>query len=175
MLYKVKNLSSSSVLKSLYYSLFNAHMSYGISLWGIANKSYLQKVFLLQKKAIRIVTQSEYLENTSPLFKTSQILKLDDLYFLQLSSLMWDYDHDTIPPSLKIWFNVPNHKYGTRFVSKRKLTPCVVNTYRYGIKSFKYQGKNILNQLKDLDIYTRFQNQKHIYQKNSKTELLSFY
>ena len=174
MLFKIRNFCPEQVSKSLYYSLFNSHMSYGISLWGVANKTMIDKLFLLQKKAIRAITKSDFLSHTNPLFISTQILKIDDLYILQLASLMWDYDHDIIPSSLKIWFNkTPLHKYKTRFVSKGKLAPCISKTEKFGVRSFKFQGRNILNQLKDLDIYTTSKT-KWTFIKNSKANFLIY-
>ena len=88
------------VLKSLYYSLFNSHLSYGITLWGVANNTLLEKIVLLQKRAIRAITKSDFLAHTDPLFSNLKILKMDDTYLLKLASLMWDYDHNLIPNPL---------------------------------------------------------------------------
>ena len=52
MLFKIRNLCPNHVLKSLYYSLFHSHLSYGIALWGVANSTLLNNVFLLQKKQL---------------------------------------------------------------------------------------------------------------------------
>ena len=84
---------------------------------------------------------------------------------------MWDYDHDLIPKSLNIFFNkVPCHKYKTRFVTKGKLSPCNVKSTRFDVRSFKFEGTNVLNQLKDLDIKTRCS-----FLKKLRSELLNCY
>ena len=58
---------------------------------------------------------------------------------------MWDYDHNTLPVSLKSLFKRSNliHNYSTRAASKGKLHYAKVNTNKHGIKSFKYQGVKI--------------------------------
>ena len=138
MLFKIRNVCPSHVLKSLYYSLFHSHLCYGITLWGVANKTLIDKVFLLQKRAIRAITKSDFLAHTDPIFSELQILKLEDLYIHKLASLMWDYDHELIPKSLNVWFNkTPCHNYKTRFVTKGKLTPGKFNTQKFGFRSFK--------------------------------------
>ena len=63
---------------------------------------------------------------------------------------MWDYDHNTLPLSLRA--NLV-HNYRTRAVSKGSLHHCKVHTYKHGIKSFKYQGIKILKDLKSMRIY----------------------
>ena len=61
MLYKIRNMCPDHILKSLYFSLFHSHLSYGISLWGVAKCNLVERVFLLQKRAIRAITKSEFL------------------------------------------------------------------------------------------------------------------
>ena len=72
-----------------------------------------------------------------------KILNLDHQFQTQLSSLMCDYDHDVLPLSLGSYFKRANlvHTYGSLHYSK-------VNTSKYGLKSFKYQGLKFLMTLK---------------------------
>ena len=39
--------------KSLYHTLFESHLSYCISAWGMASKRYIDEIFTIQKTAIR--------------------------------------------------------------------------------------------------------------------------
>ena len=82
-------------------------------MWGVANKTLMEKVFLLQKRAVRAITKADFLAHTDPIFSELKILKLDDLYLHKVASLMWDYDHVLIPKSLNLWFNkIPCHNTG---------------------------------------------------------------
>ena len=100
---------------------------------------------------------------------------MDDIYLLKLASLMWDYDHNLIPKSLNIWFNkTPSHNYETRFVTKGKLTPCIVKSRKYGVRSFRFEGTNVLNDLKDMNIYTTAKT-KTYFLKKFKSELINIY
>ena len=88
---------------------------------------------------------------------------------------MWDYDHNLIPKSLNIWFNkTPSHNYETRFVTKGKLTPCIVKSRKYGVRSFRFEGTNVLNDLKDMAIYTTAKT-KTYFMKKFKSELINIY
>ena len=75
---RVKNLLPHTALKSLYYTLIHSHMTYGIHAWG--NASSIAKLFVLQKRAIRIINNNKYRTHTEPLFKSENILKITDLY-----------------------------------------------------------------------------------------------
>lgn len=170
----MRNLCQKETLKSIYYSLFHSHLIYGISVWGLASVSLTNKIFQLQKKAVRIVSKSDYLAHTNPLFKELKILKCPDQYLHNLSGMMWDYDHDKIPKSLNNWFHKTNHLYRTRFATRGKLQPCVYSTKKFGIHSFRYEGTHVLNILKDTILYTN-SNSKQIFMKKLKVNILTSY
>ena len=105
-----------------------------------------------------------------------KILTVEHQLQVQLYSLMWDYDHDTLPESLKAHFKRANlvHNYSTRSASKRSLFYGKDNITKYGIQSFKYQGIKVLNGLKNMSIY-QYSPSKPIFLKELKSHLLSCY
>jgi len=155
MLFKIRYQCNKNVLRSLYFSLFESHLSYGLPVWGCANQALIQKLFILQKKAIRAITFSDFRAHTSPIFKDTNTLKVHDLFKYQVSSIMWDYDHNTLPKSLNSLFTKTKnvHSYRTRFANADKLTVDRVNTHKYGDMSFRVIGAITLNELKDCDFY----------------------
>ena len=53
---KIKPFCSRNVLKSLFYSLFNSHLSYGLSTWGgNISVTQIQKLQVLQNRILRII------------------------------------------------------------------------------------------------------------------------
>ena len=54
-------------LKQLYYSFVYPYLIYGIEIWGNASNIHLDPIIKLQKRCVRIITFSNYLESTSPL------------------------------------------------------------------------------------------------------------
>ena len=174
LLYKVRNFCKTSTIRSLYFSLFNSHLSYGLVVWGNANISDINKIKSLQKRAIHAI--SEQPDNTDHIFFEQNILNIDDQLKVQMSSLMWEYDHNTLPSSLRDLFKRTNlvHNYSTRGSNKGNLFHEKVNTTKYGINSFKYQGIKIINNLKKLPIYQNT-HVKSKFLKQLKTYLLSEY
>ena len=118
------NVCLTTVMRSLYLSLLNSHLSYGLAAWGNANK-------------------------------------VDQTYY-QLSTLMWEYDY-VLPSSLTKCFTRSNHihTYKTCGASHGNLYHTKVNTSKYDIKAFKYQGVQVLNNLKKLDIYRNAKTKLH--------------
>ena len=165
LLYKMRKYCKSETLKSIYYSLFHSHLIYGLPVWGLAATSLTNKIFMLQKRAIRIVSNADYEAPSDPLFKSNKILKLSDQYICGLSGLMWDFDHDQLPTSLNKWFSKIRHCYNTRNASKGKLKPCTIKTKKHGTYSFKNEGTQILNILKDIPTYHQTNNKKSFIQK----------
>ena len=101
---QLKHIIPYSCLKNLYHALIQPHLSYGISLWGNANRSLLHHTIILQKRAIRTIHNAHYNSHTEPLFKKSKILKFDDLYTFSTLSFMRDYKHDDLPLSFRTMF-----------------------------------------------------------------------
>ena len=58
MLYKIRNFCPLPVLRSLYFSIFNSHLSYGLAVWGNAHRSLISKIKSLQKRAIKCIASS---------------------------------------------------------------------------------------------------------------------
>ena len=82
----VKNVLTTPALKSIYYSTVHSHFIYAIHIWSCASQSNLNRLFLKQKMALRIVHNSSFNAHTEPLFKKSNILplfKLIDYFKLQ--------------------------------------------------------------------------------------------
>ena len=122
MLYKMRSLSTPSILLSLYHAIFSSHMTYGLPVWGNATENHLKRIELLQKRAIRAISFSDYNAHTSPIFKDLGILKLKDQFDYQMASLLWDLDHNTLSPSLSSYFTkvADIHTHPTRIAAADK-------------------------------------------------------
>jgi hypothetical protein len=99
LLRRVKNLISSASLKKLYFSLFHSHLLYCSNIYGSTSQSNLNKIFVLQKKAIRIITNSPYLAHTNPLFLANDILPFDKLLTYNRLMFMHSVAYNYAPPS----------------------------------------------------------------------------
>ena len=93
MLSKMEHYVPRYVLYSLYCSLVLPHINDGILIWGNTCKTYLDKIFKLQKWAIRIISLEHYRSHTGPLFKKNNVLNIFDTFKLELGLFM--YKHQT--------------------------------------------------------------------------------
>ena len=76
---KGSKMSRPDILLSLYYALIYPFLTYGIILWGNTYKTTHQPIFILQKRAMRLITFFRFDEHSSPLFKSLEIIKFKDL------------------------------------------------------------------------------------------------
>ena len=105
-----------SALLVLYKSFLLSYLSYGNIAWGNGNKTHLDSILVLQKRAIRLCANTHYLANTNPIFKRLGLLKITDINFLQTAVFMFKLRKNLIPVSFKNMFisNSQIHSYNTR-------------------------------------------------------------
>ena len=105
-----------NVLKMIYMSLIYSHINYCNLIWGAAEDGIIEPLFLLQKKAIRIITQSHYLEHTAPLFENLKLLTVYQVYKLNCSLFIYKCLKCNYTPEFKekIQRNSYYYDYNTR-------------------------------------------------------------
>ena len=84
-------------------------LSYCLDSWGNAPQTSLNKILLLQKRILRYIFKKDFLCHTAPLFKTSNILQIENLYKQKI-----------LQKAHKIYYSSTNetssdHPYNTRF------------------------------------------------------------
>jgi hypothetical protein len=79
----VKSILSVEALKMVYYSYMHSTLNYGIIFWG--NSSYGVKVFRIQKRIIRVMTNSARRASCCGSFRKLGILPLQAQYILLIS------------------------------------------------------------------------------------------
>ena len=90
MLCKLCHYVNKATVKSIYYAIFHSHLSYVCTAWG-QNLNPKHRITLLQKKAIRIVSFSQYDAHTLPIFAKLNIIKFSDL--ISLCNCLFIYKH----------------------------------------------------------------------------------
>ena len=111
---QAKHLFPCSSLNSLYYAIIHPHISHGLLAWGNALPSLFRKIEILQKIAIRTINKKKtYNTPTDPLFRSSRILKLKNLYEYQVNIFMYDVFHKLLPKSFDLVIKY-NHEIQTR-------------------------------------------------------------
>ena len=92
-LHKLKYIFPQNILLTIYKSLILPHLNYGLLLWGV----HLQDISVLQKKAIRVVTNNTYKSHTEPIFKEYGLLNVNDMFLLNKLKFLHKLYHNNLP------------------------------------------------------------------------------
>ena len=114
-LYRLKTIYPQLVLQTLYNTLILPYFNYCILVWGATINEGNP---LLQKKALRLISDLNYIAHTEPICKNLRLLKLTDMF----SIAVW-----------KFYYKLMNNQLPTYFVEWRPELPRVCT--RYEIRS----------------------------------------
>ena len=147
---KLRHFIRRKTLLVLHHSFIYPHLLYGIINWGSANNSSLLSQQTLQNKIIRIiynVKQKDRITNNS-LYKELEILKIKDIYQLEMAKFMFLYTSQKLPTVFNSYFTSVNtvHTHNTRNESRNNFYINSINSNtakklfhsvdrKYGIKS----------------------------------------
>ena len=112
----LKHILKYSHLINIYNNIFQPYITYGILLWGGTFASYIKKLEVKQKRAIRVIHGASYNAHSLPLFQKSNILRIKDLYTLDCCVFMKKYLNNSLPINISRMLK-PNsefHHHNTR-------------------------------------------------------------
>ena len=106
---QVKNIFPTETLKLIYNANFQSHINYCSNILSICNKTTLDPIIKIQKKAIRVICKETYFAHTGPLFKKHEILPVEKQ--IEYSSLLFmhDYLSEKLSPSFMHTWIRNNH------------------------------------------------------------------
>jgi len=126
---------STETLRMVYFAYVHSIMSYGIIFGG--NQPYSEKIFKIQKRVIRMITNSRMRDSCRELFQRLEILPLYSQYIFSLSIFVIKDKH---------LYNTNSqiHSVDTRF--KTNLHPPIANLTKFQ-KGVYYSGIKLFNNL----------------------------
>ena len=146
---------SLKILRSIYFAIFDSYLSYCCLVWA-QNYSTIQRIIILQKKAIRIINFQPRNFHTSPLFKQNSILKFQDKICLENILFISKSLNNLSPSVFNKWFtfSTDQHNYETSSSTHGNLINFLYKTKRYGkysvTESAVESWNKIQKQIKDL-------------------------
>ena len=132
MLTKMKHYVPGYILYSLYCTLVLPYINYSILIWGNTCKTYLDKIFKLQKWAIRTILLQHNRSHTGPLFEKYNVLNVFDSFKLELGVFMYKHQTNLLPQTFSNYFMKHNqiHKYPTRECRRLQYSQSQKNVFR---------------------------------------------
>ena len=125
----------------LYYTLIYPFLSYLVITWGNTYTTTLKPLFILKKKAVRLVTFSDFRAHSTPLFYKLRFLKFPDIIFLNNALFMYDFHSGNWPLVFQTFFTSVNkiHGYNTRLACKNSYYLPKIRT-NYGKFNIRFLG-----------------------------------
>ena len=148
---RVKKQLPHDALKSIYLTLVHSHLMYGITAWG--NSSTTNKLYLLQKKALRLINNKTYLSHTDPLFKQEKVLKLHDIYKVFTALHVHDILANNLPSSFNNFFPIINPTKHDRITRQNNNLPQTLARTQFSARTTYHAIPTLWNNL-ELSIRT---------------------
>ena len=101
-LYRLNIIFPKDILQTLYNSLIVLYINYGLLLWGVES----HQIEPLQKRAIRLITNSNYSAHTTLLFIELGLLKVQDMFKLKLLKFYYKLSNDLLPSYFQTYHHV---------------------------------------------------------------------
>ena len=162
-LYKIRPFVNTKIMKDIYYALIYSHLVYAIEVWGSACDTHLSNIMTQQKRSVRVMSYKDQFPDlpgplypSTPLFKKLEILKIKDIFLLQISKFIHKCVNSNIIDNFNQWFtlNKDVHFHRTRAnfrISSQETTNNLFipfgRTTNYGLKKVKVNGPKIWNSL----------------------------
>ena len=125
LMYRIRNCVNNKTLKMIYYSLIYPHLLYGIPIWGNADDTHIKPLYILQKKAVRLILNKDksihtlfqlpgdpvthwYMDTfvkvpSDPIFKELGILKINDIYKITTLTFVYESLNKVNPEQFHIY------------------------------------------------------------------------
>ena len=103
LLFKIINFPNITILKSIYFTIFDSHINYANLVWA-QNSNALSRILKLTKKATRIITFQSRNYHSSPLFSKLKMLKFNDKMLLENVLLISKFTNSLSAPAFNNWF-----------------------------------------------------------------------
>ena len=152
-LIKARSCLNKHAMMTLYYSFIYPYMTYCNNVWGSTYASNTEKVYNLQKRALRIMFNIGKRESVIPMFTEMCILKFPDINVYLTSRFMFRYHHELVPGIFHGYFtpNTDVHKYYTRQSTYFHIPVVKSDLSKFSIR---YRGAMIWNEILKLGIDT---------------------
>ena len=145
---KLRYYLNTKFLIEIYHALFNSHLQYAILCWGSACTTRLNCLQIVQNKAIRNMMKSPRFFRLDNHYLNLRILKVKDLYNLEVAKFMYSHSKDILPSCFSSFFHEisESHNHYTRASSVRNYITPYFRSSR-GQRSIQYYGPKIWNEI----------------------------
>ena len=137
---KLRHILPTRILKTLYQTLVVPQMSYCSIIWSGTYDTNMFPLIILQKKAIRYISHAPPLEHTNPLFKSLNLLKINDIIHVSLATFAYKAWNGLLPNAFCNFLTINRglHNHNTRHADDAHYFP-----YRTAIGKHRLKNRTI--------------------------------
>lgn len=77
---RIKSIADNNTARTAYFGLCETHIRYGLLVWGGTSKTNMERILILQKRAIRILANLRQMETCRLAFKELKIMTVVNMY-----------------------------------------------------------------------------------------------
>ena len=170
MLCKIRHFVKFETLRMIYYGIFSSILMYGSQIWGQYDR-IVEKLQILQNKALRIINFSPQRTSATPFFKSNE--KLVDSITLQNFLYAHDCLRKNLPYSLiDERFSLVTTDMNIRGMRLNQLEKIRTGTILYGSKSIKSKSVDAWNLVNEHLYQQKLQNKSKLSCKKIVTTFL---
>lgn len=149
---RMMQMAGKEAAKVAYFGLFQSAISYGVLAWG--DMTGKGRIFIKQKRALRIICNARNTDSCRPLFRQESILTLTSLFILSCVNYVHDHKDSLLQNNFNHAYNtrnansliIPHHKLKTTQLSVNYLAIKIYNRLPEDYKKLK--TKKLRNVLK---------------------------
>ena len=137
-------------LNTLYNALVLPHLNYCSLIWSINFKTHLQRIFLLQKRAARVILGMQYLESVSRRFIEIGMKPISMLRDLKCMITVYKIKHGMLPTTVRslLEWRIPNDRQPLLRHTGQLIVPFCKTVYKQ--HTFKAYAPKLFNNLSNL-------------------------
>jgi hypothetical protein len=145
-LHKLKHRLPTNIKKLLYHTLIESHLTYLITIWGVASDNVINKLQVTQNRAIRNIFNRDSRDNRVEMFThhAENLKPIRTLHFIRTACLIFQIIHKKTHSNIQLMIKPPSRTNK----SSHNLTKIPAKT-NYGVNTITNIGVEIFNYIPD--------------------------
>ena len=123
---KLRHFLPTNALLNVCYAFIQLHLLYGLPIWGSSFPSHLKKLTVLQNKAIKVIGGGLPRDRATPFYYKLNILKLSDLFKLEIGKFVYAHFNNKLPFILSGYFSLTSEVSQKNTRSTLSRTNCFI-------------------------------------------------
>lgn len=152
---RLKNFIPSNILLNIYNALILPHLNYSLLAWGYGNTN---RIFKLQKRAIRIICNARHKSHTQQLFASLNLLTIDDIFLRLQLKFYYQLQHQSLPAYFDS-FSVQRHEDVHTHNTRHKTDVRPLTGKKYTLQRIRCSIITILRSISNSNSNSKFYNQ----------------